>query len=110
MKGLELICFQLITNAGAAKTKYMEALAAAKQQEFNKAKELIAEGEGLTAEGHKAHTQLIQQEAGGENIPINLLLLHAEDQMMSVEMIKLMVEEMIEMYQKWNISVESGRK
>ena len=62
---------------------------------------LIAEGERLTAEGHKSHTQLIQQEAAGEDVKLSLLLLHAEDQMMSAETIKIMVEEMIELYQKW---------
>ena len=100
MKDLELICFQLITSAGTAKSKYMEALAAAKQQDFQTARALITEGEKQMADGHKSHTQLIQQEAAGENVKLSLLLLHAEDQMMSAETIKIMVEEMIELYQK----------
>lgn len=100
MEGLELICFQLITNAGTAKSKYMEALALAKNGDFSGAKALVAEGDKAAGEGHKHHAELIQQEASGKNVQTTLLLLHAEDQMFSTETIKIMVEELIEVYER----------
>ncbi len=35
--------------------------------------------------GHDAHMKLLQQEASGEELPFRIILLHAEDQLMSAE-------------------------
>lgn len=92
------ICFQIISYAGDAKSCYMEALEEAKQGNYNRAQERIQEGDDSFAQGHHVHADLIQKEAAGEQIPASLLLIHAEDQMMSAETLKLVVEELIELY------------
>ncbi|MDQ7863456.1 PTS lactose/cellobiose transporter subunit IIA [Peribacillus frigoritolerans] len=51
-------------------------------------------------EGHHAHSGLIQQEASGQKVEFSLLLMHAEDQMMSAETINDLVAEMIRMYRE----------
>ena len=102
MEGLELICFQLITAAGAAKSNYIKAIQEAKTGEYDAAKKLIAEGDMLLQQGHEPHTDLIQREAAGENTLMSLILVHAEDQMMSTEVFKIMAEEIIELYMKVN--------
>jgi cellobiose PTS system EIIA component len=100
MENNELICFQIISAVGTAKSMYLEAIQEAKKGEFEKAASLIEEGRNVYTQGHHAHATLIQQEANGEKTEINLLLLHAEDQMMSAETIKIMAEEFIEVYKK----------
>ena len=102
MEELELICFQLITAAGAAKSNYIEAIQKAKAGEYEEARQLIAEGDTLLQQGHEPHTNMVQKEAAGESVPMTLILAHAEDQMMSTEVFKVMAEEMIELYQKIN--------
>lgn len=102
MEGMELICFQLITAAGAAKSNYIEAMQKAKEGFYEEAEKLIAEGDAAIGEGHLSHTDLIQKEASGEDVKMSLLLTHAEDQMMSTEVFKLMAEEVIELYKKVN--------
>ena len=102
MEGMELICFQLITAAGTAKSNYIEAIQKAKEGLYDEAAELIAQGDEMMKEGHQPHTDLIQKEAAGENLQMGLILTHAEDQMMSAEVFKVMAEEMIELYKKVN--------
>lgn len=102
MEGIELVCFQLITAAGGAKSNYIEAIQRAKQGLYEEAEELIRQGDELLKQGHQPHTDLIQQEAAGEDVKMSLILAHAEDQMMSTEMFKIMAEEMIELYKKVN--------
>ena len=41
-------------------------------------------------------------EAAGEDAKMSLILAHAEDQMMSTEVFKVLAEEMIELYKKVN--------
>lgn len=102
MNDNELIAFEIISNVGTAKSKFMEALVYAKKGEFKTAQETIEKGNTFLLEGHKVHSRLIQQEAAGEKTDITLLLMHAEDQFMSAETIKLLITEMIEMRQDFS--------
>ncbi|TDW16528.1 PTS system cellobiose-specific IIA component [Breznakia blatticola] len=98
MEGMELISFQIISSVGTARSMYIEAIQAAKNKDFAKAKELISEGEKISIEGHHAHAALVQKEADGEKIQTTLLLIHAEDQLMSAEGFKIIAEELVELY------------
>lgn len=48
--------------------------------------------------GHEAHFELIQKEAQGESVGGSLILIHAEDQLMSAEGFKIIAEELIASY------------
>lgn len=102
MEELELVCFQLITAAGTAKSNYIGAIQCAKEGKYEEAASLIEEGDKILRQGHEPHTDMVQKEAAGENVPLSLILMHAEDQMMSTEVFKVMAEEMIELYKKVN--------
>ena len=83
---MELICFQLIANSGAAKSSFVDANAK------------LVEAEEAFVEAHKIHAELIQKEASGEKTEFSLLFMHAEDQMASTEIVQLLAQELIELY------------
>ena len=96
----EMICFQIIAGSGAAKSSYVEAIQKAKKGDFEGAEQSIQNAEESFVQAHKIHAQLIQQEASGNKTEFSLLLMHAEDQMASTEMAKLLCDEIIELYKK----------
>lgn len=100
MEGLEMTCFQIISAVGMAKSSYIEAIQEAKKGNIERAKELIQEGEKSFVGGHEAHAGLIQQEASGQAVQLNLLLMHAEDQLMAAETCKIMAVEVIDLYER----------
>ncbi len=100
MEGLELISFQIIAAAGTARSSYIEALQAAKEGRYDEAQEIIKQGDEAFVEAHHIHAELIQKFAAGEDPGANILLIHAEDQVMSAEVFKLLAEELIEVYKK----------
>ena len=100
MEGIELVCFKMISALGAAKSSFMEAIQEAKQGHFERAHQCIEEGEKYHVEGHEAHFGLLQKETAGEHVDLNLLLVHAEDQLMSAEFLKITAEEIIAVYEK----------
>ncbi len=100
MEGLELICFQIISASGGAKSPYMAALEAAKEGDYEEAEKMIKEGDEMLNQGHAPHATLVQQEAAGNSPEVSLILIHAEDQMMGAESFKAMVEEFIEVYKQ----------
>lgn len=109
MEGMELQCFQIISAVGMARSSYIEAIQAAKKGNFDEAHRMIAEGEQSFIQGHGAHAEMIQQEASGNKVEPCLLLIHAEDQLMSAEAFKIIAEEMIQSYQRI-VSLEAKLK
>lgn len=100
MNEMELTCFQIISSVGMAKSAYIEAMKLAEKGNFDLAQDKIKEGEDVFVNGHTAHASLIQKEASGEGVVPTLLLMHAEDQLMSAETIKVMANEIIKLNQR----------
>lgn len=98
MEGLELISFQIISNVGMAKSLAIEAIRKVREGNYNLAKDKITESSTFMSEAHHAHASLVQKEAAGEKVEFSLILMHAEDQMLSAETIITLASEMIEMY------------
>ena len=98
MNGNELISFQIISAVGTARSMYVEAIQEAKKGNIQAAKQLIEDGVKVFVDGHHAHASLIQKEAAGEKSEFSLLLMHAEDQLMTTETLKSVAEEFIELY------------
>ena len=100
MEGIELICFQIISAVGMARGSYIEAIDLAEQGKCDEAEAKIKAGDEFFTGGHSAHAQLIQKEANGENTEVVLLLVHAEDQLMSAESFKILAEKFIGLNKK----------
>lgn len=100
LEGLEMICFKIISNVGGARSSYIEAIQKAKHGDYGGAGECIKSGQELFMAGHEAHFELIQKEAQGEPVAGSLILIHAEDQLMSAEGFKIIAEEMIASYKR----------
>ncbi|MBE6072964.1 MAG: PTS lactose/cellobiose transporter subunit IIA [Selenomonas ruminantium] len=107
MEGLELIAFQIISAVGTARSCYIEAIQEAKKGNYESAEKLIKDGDEAFVEGHDAHAGLLQKEASGEGDNINLLILHAEDQLMSAEGFKTIALEFIEVYKRFDAEKEA---
>ncbi|KXT84624.1 PTS lactose/cellobiose transporter subunit IIA [Streptococcus panodentis] len=95
MNDVQLASFQIISAVGAAKSYYIEAIRAAEKGAFAEAAEKMKEGRAAYKEGHDVHFKLLQGEAGGDSQLLSILLVHAEDQLMSAETIQLLAEQMI---------------
>ena len=76
------------------------AIRAAKSGDFDGAEKMIEAGETDFLAGHKAHQQLLTNEASGTAAPVTLLLAHAEDQLMSAEAFKILAREFIDLYRR----------
>ena len=102
LEKLSAVAMEIITYSGAAKSTYIQAMHLAKKQQVEEANEKIIEGDNYLKQAHDKHLGLLQEEAN-TNVPqVSMLVLHAEDQFMSCETIKIMVQEFIELYKERN--------
>ena len=102
MEGIELLNFQIISNVGDAKSFLFEALKAAREERFEDAEKHIKDAETSLGKAHEIHVELLQQETQGEPIEVSLLLMHAEDQMMTTEMLSDITNEMLLVHKKYS--------
>lgn len=102
MEELELICFNIISFVGTAKSLYLEAIQEARNGDFEKAEKMLEEGKEIFVKGHQVHANLIQKEAAGEGVKGSLLLMHAEDQLMQADLLATLCDEFIYLYRKVN--------
>ncbi len=96
----EMLCFQVITYVGTARTHFINAIQSAKSGNFEEAQKLMKEGDEAFAQGHNGHADLLTMDANGELTGGLMLLMHAEDQLMSAENFRILAKEFIELYQK----------
>jgi len=99
---MEEIILNIIMHSGEARSYSMEALAIAKTGDFDKAKELITRADEELGYAHNSQTSLIQGEAASDKIEISLLLVHAEDHLMTTMTFKDLAVELIEVHEKIN--------
>lgn len=94
----EEISFKIISLAGDAFAKLIEALQMAKKGEHQEVKALFDMAKEQINEAHNVQTELIVKEARGEKAEFSVLLIHAQDTLMNTMLTMTLVEEMIGMY------------
>lgn len=97
---VEQAAFQIIASVGGARSNYIEAIHKAEAGDFDAAEQLIQEGQQMFVMGHDAHFGLIQNEAAGNQSEFALILMHAEDQLMSAEGFGILAREFVSVYKK----------
>lgn len=91
---------QIILHAGNAKSSALMAIDAAADGEFAEADRLLEEARAEMAEAHHFQFSLTQAEANGEQVDLNIILLHAEDHLTMAIMASDLAERFIALYRQ----------
>lgn len=95
----EVISFQLILHAGNAKSFAMEAMSAAGEYNFEKASERIKQAEEEIAIAHKSQYDLLSDYSNGKDVPLDILMVHAQDHISGAQLVIEMAKEIIKLNQ-----------
>lgn len=90
----------LIIYGGNAKSDAMEAIAAAKQGNFELADQKINDAEASLVQAHHAQTEMLTQEAQGQSVTVTLLTVHSQDHLMTAIAFKDLAKEIIDLYRR----------
>ncbi|NMP29294.1 PTS lactose/cellobiose transporter subunit IIA [Rahnella sp. SAP-1] len=104
---LENIIMELIIHAGESRSFSMESLRAARAYDWPLAEQHLAAAKTAAREAHLIQTQLIGADEGVGNIPVSLILVHAQDHLMNAMLCRELVEEIIYLHRE--ISVLKNR-
>ncbi len=97
---MESTVMELIINAGEARSYAMQALRAAKKGDWAQVEEQLAESSAASKRAHDVQTMLIGMDEGCGKIPVNLVMVHAQDHIMTSMLAREMIEELIAIYRQ----------
>lgn len=97
---LEEVVMGLIINSGQARSLAYSALKQAKQGDFAAAKATMEQSRAALSDAHRVQTQLIESDEGEGKMKVSLVLVHAQDHLMTSMLARELVAELIELHEK----------
>lgn len=95
--------FEIIIHGGNARGMAYEALEKARAGEYEEVERLLTECKSEMTLAHNTQTKLVQDEIRGDEIKISLLLIHAQDQLMTAMAEQTLILQMIDMQKEINL-------
>lgn len=90
----------IIINAGQSRSLCYEALRSAKAGNFSEADAKMHEAQHYAREAHLVQTQLIEADEGEGKTKMTLIMVHAQDHLMTSILAKELVTELIDLYRR----------
>lgn len=97
---LEEVVMGLIINSGQARSLAYSALRQAKLGDFAGAKATMEQSRAALSDAHRVQTQLIESDEGEGKMKVSLVLVHAQDHLMTSMLARELVAELIELHEK----------
>jgi len=101
---LEQTVMELLINAGEARSNAMMAIQHARKKEWEQADATLKASDDAARVAHKVQTQLIGLDEGVGKIPVNLIMVHSQDHLMTAMLCRELAEEIVllrkEMFEK----------
>ncbi len=96
----ELVVMEIICNAGEARSLSYEALRLSREQDFEAADERLSQARECINKAHLIQTQLIEEDQGEGKVPMTLVMVHAQDHLMTTILAQEMAVEIVALNKK----------
>lgn len=100
MLDLEEAVMGIIVNAGQSRSLCFEALRQAREGKFEQASQLLAEANEAGKAAHAVQTKLIEADEGEGKTKMTLVMVHAQDHLMTSILCRELATELVEIYRR----------
>ena len=90
----------LIMYGGEAKSCAIEAIAAAKKQDFDRAQDRLSQAQKALLHAHHAQAEMLSKEAQGEKTELSLFMVHGQDHLMTSIAFVDLAKEIVDLHKK----------
>ncbi|WP_199458851.1 PTS lactose/cellobiose transporter subunit IIA [Vibrio owensii] len=91
----ELVVMEIICNAGEARSLSYAALRLSREKDFVAAEEKLSQARECINKAHLIQTQLIEEDQGEGKVPMTLVMVHAQDHLMTTILAQEMAVEIV---------------
>ena len=99
---LQVAAFEIILHSGSARTTVHEAFADMREGHYDEAAEKLEAANAELLEAHHAQTNLLQEYASGTEIKIEIIMVHAQDHLMTSLTFIDLAKEVVAVYERLN--------
>lgn len=97
---ISMVGFEIVAYAGDAQTDLLEALDAARTGDYERARSLHESARQSLLDAHNVQTKLLSLEAGGSEMEVTFIMVHAQDTLMTVMMLEKQTAFFIDEYER----------
>ncbi|MBZ6003151.1 PTS cellobiose transporter subunit IIA [Leuconostoc gelidum subsp. aenigmaticum] len=97
---IQVIAFEIILHSGNSRTNIHEAFEAMRRKDFKLSDQKLKDSNAELLLAHKAQTNLLQTYAAGTKIDMEIILVHAQDHLMTTMTLREMAIEMQNLYRE----------
>lgn len=97
---LETVAMTLISHSGTARSLAYKALEEAKKGNYSEAEALMKQSHEESHQAHNAQTELLFEEANGNKTEMSILLVHAQDHLMTSMLAVELIQELIVLHRE----------
>ena len=97
-KELQMLGFEIVAYSGDARSTLLQLLKEVRSGNFDNVDKAIKDAEENLAKAHNAQTQLLAQEACGEDLELGFIFVHGQDHLMTTLLLRDLITDFIELY------------
>lgn len=99
---LQVVAFEIILHSGDARSLVHEGFQLMREGKYDEAENKMEEANTKLLEAHKSQTSLLQSYASGEEVVMEVIMVHAQDHLMTTMTLREMAIELLAMYKNFN--------
>lgn len=92
---IERVVMELIMNGGDARSYSLKAIQSAEKGDIEEAMDLLKQSNLSISKAHEAQANLIRDEIQGEEVPVNLMIIHAQDHVMNAITVRDLAQHIV---------------
>lgn len=99
-KELQMLGFEIVAYSGDARSTLLQLLKEMRAGNFDNVETALKDADENLKLAHNAQTQLLAQEAAGEDLELGFIFIHGQDHLMTTLLLPDLAQDFIELYKR----------
>ncbi|WP_307976576.1 PTS lactose/cellobiose transporter subunit IIA [uncultured Streptococcus sp.] len=99
-KELQMLGFEIVAYSGDARSTLLQLLKEMRAGNFDNVETALKDADENLKLAHNAQTQLLAQEAAGEDLELGFIFIHGQDHLMTTLLLRDLAQDFIELYKR----------
>ncbi len=97
---LAMVGFEIVAYSGDARSTLLDLLKQVRSGNFANVETMLNDADQNLNLAHKAQTEILAQEAQGQDMDMGFIFIHGQDHLMTTILLRDLIVDMIELYKR----------
>ena len=95
-----MLGFEIVAYSGDARSSLLQLLKEVRSGNFDHVDRALQDADENLSKAHNAQTEILAEEAGGEDLELGFIFIHGQDHLMTTLLLRDLIQDFIELYRK----------